>query len=184
MIGKDEAIILLKKYIKDKNLIVKSIITETLLREIAKLFGKDEEMWGLTGLLHNLDYEYTKDNPEKRGKLSSELLENLLPEQCINAIKANNYIYTDYIPITSLDKSLISVAEFSCFIVTVAQSMPSKHLKDVDLKMLIERFDDEEFAKEINRNRIKLCEDVGLSLEQFFNISLAVLNDISDRLGL
>jgi predicted hydrolase (HD superfamily) len=184
MIGKDEAIVLLKKYIKDKNLIVKSIITETLLREIARLFGKDEEMWGLTGLLHNVDYEYTRDNPERRGKLSSELLENLLPEPSINAIKANNYIYTDYIPITSLDKSLISVAEFSGFIVTVAQSMPSKHLNDVDLKILVDRFNDEEFAKEINRNRIKLCEDVGLRLEQFFNISLASLKDISERLGL
>ncbi|KYK21792.1 hypothetical protein AYK21_04550 [Thermoplasmatales archaeon SG8-52-2] len=184
MIGKDEAIVLLKKYIKDKNLIVKSIITETLLREIAKLFGKDEEMWGLTGLLHNVDYEYTRETPERRGKLSSELLENLLPETSINAIKANNYLYTDYIPITSLDKSLISVAEFSSFIVTVAQSMPSKHLIDVDLKILVDRFNDEEFAKEINRNRIKLCEDVGLRLEHFFNISLASLKDISDRLGL
>jgi len=184
MIGKDEAIVLLKKYIKDENLLIKSIIAETLLREIAKLFGKDEEMWGLTGLLHNLDYEYTRDNPKRRGKLSSELLENLLPEPCINAIKANNYIYTDYIPITSLDKSLISVAEFSGFIVTVALSMPSKHLKDVDLKILVDRFNDEEFAKEFNRNRIKLCEDVGLGLEHFFNISLATLKDFSDRLGL
>jgi hypothetical protein len=184
MIGKDEAIVLLKKYIKDKNLIVNSIIAETLLRKIAKLFGKDEEMWGITGLLHNLDYEYTRDNPERRGRLSSELLENLLPEISINAIKANNYMHTDYIPTTALDKSLISVAEFAGFIVTVARSMPSKHLSDVDLNILVYRFNDEEFAKEFNRNRIRLCEDVGIGLEHFFNISLATLKEISDGLGL
>jgi uncharacterized protein len=184
MIGKDEAIVLLKKYIKDENLLKKSIIAEILLREIAKLLGKDEEMWGLTGLLHNLDYEYTRDNPERRGKLSSELLENLLPPSCINAIKANNYMHTDTIPITALDKSLISVAEFTGFIVTVALSMPSKHLSDVDLKILVDRFNDQEFAKGYNRNKIKLCEDVGLGLEHFFNISLTSLKEISDRIGL
>ena len=184
MIGKDEAIVLLKKYIKDENLKIKSIISETLLRELAKLLGKDEEMWGLTGLLHNIDYEYTRDNPEKRGKLSSELLDSLLPEPCINAIKANNYLYTDYIPITSLDKSLISVSEFSNFIVLVAHSMPSKHLTDVDLNILIERFNDEDFSKQFNKNRIKLCEDIGIGLEYFLNLSLATVKEISDRLGL
>jgi len=184
MIGKDEAIVLLKKYIKDENLLINSIISETLLTEIAKLLGKDEEMWSLTGLLHNLDYEYTRDNPEKRGKLSSEILENLLPPSSINAIKANNYMYTDYIPVTTLDKILISVAEFSGFIVTVARSMPTKHLSDVDLKILLDRFNDEDFADSFNRNKIKLCEDVGLGLEYFFNLSLAALKDISDRLGL
>jgi predicted hydrolase (HD superfamily) len=184
MIGKDEAIVLLKKYIKDENLIKNSIIAETLLREIAQILGKDEEMWGLTGLLHNIDYEYTRDNPERRGNLSSELLENLLPEICINAIKANNYMHTDYIPITALDKSLISVAEFTRFIITVAESMPSKHLTDVDLNILVDRFNDEKFEKRFNRNRIKLCEDIGLRLEYFFNISLTTLKEISDRLGL
>jgi predicted hydrolase (HD superfamily) len=184
MIGKEEAIVLLNKYIKDDNLKVKSIISETLLREIAKLLGKDEEMWGLTGLLHNLDYEYTRDAPERRGKLTSELLESLLPELCINAIKANNYTYTDYIPITSLDKSLISVAEFSNFIVLVANSIPSKHLTDVDLTMLLDKFNDEDFSKQFNKKKIKLCEDVGIGLEYFFNFSLAAIKEISDRLGL
>ena len=184
MIGKDEAIVLLNKYIKDDNLKVKSIISETLLREIAKLLGKDEEMWGLTGLLHNLDYEYTRDDPQRRGKLTSELLENLLPEPCINAIKANNYKYTEYIPITSLDKSLISVSEFSNFLVMVTHSMPSKHLTDVDLPILIEKFNNEDFSKNFNRNKIRLCEDVGIGLEYFFNFSLAAIKEISDRLGL
>jgi predicted hydrolase (HD superfamily) len=184
MLSRDEAIVILKKYIKDENLLKRSIITEVVLRQIAKNLGEDEEIWGITGLLHNLDYDYTKDNPEKRGVLSANILENLLPEICINAIKANNYMHTDYIPITSLDKSLISTAELSRFIMIVAKSLQTKHLNDVDVDTLIEKFNDQELGKGFNRHRIKLCEDVGFDLELFFKLTLLTLKPISERLGL
>lgn len=184
MLSREEAIVLLKKYVKDENLLKNSIITEVILKQMAKILGKDEDLWGLTGLLHNLDYDYTKDNPEKRGILSTNILENLLPENSINAIKANNYMHTDYIPITSLDKSLISTSEFAGFIVTVAQSMPSKKLKEVDLDTLLNRFNDPDFATKYNRNKIKLCEDVGLNIDNFFKLTLITLKQISDQLNL
>jgi len=184
MLSREEAFVLLKKYVKDVNLIKNSIIAEAVLRQIAKRLGKDEELWGLTGLLHNLDYDFTRENPEKRGILSTDLLENLLPEESINAIKANNYMHTDYIPITSLDKSLISTAEFAGFIVTVAQSMPSKKLSEVDVDTVLSRFNDPNFATIYNRNKIKLCEDVGFNINHFFKLSLITLKQISDYLKL
>jgi len=184
MLSREEAFVLLKKYIKQENLIKISIIAEAILKEIAKRLGKDEELWGLTGLLHNLDYDYTRDNPEKRGMLSADLLENLLPEKCINAIKANNYMHTDYIPISSLDKSLISTAEFAGFFMTVAQSMPSKQLSEIDLDSLLSRFNDPNFATRYNRNKIKLCEDIGMDIEYFFKMNLITLKQISDQLDL
>lgn len=184
MLSREEAFVLLKKYIKDENLLKNSIIAEAILKEIAKRLGKDEELWAMTGLLHNLDYDYTRDNPEKRGILSANLLENLLPENSINAIKANNYMHTDYIPVTSLDKSLISTAEVAGFVVTVAQSMPSKHLSDVNLDTLLSRFHDPNFATRYNRKKIKLCEDVGLDIEYFFKMTLNTLKQISEQLGL
>ncbi|UCF50663.1 MAG: hypothetical protein JSU91_04060 [Thermoplasmatales archaeon] len=184
MLSRDEAIVLVKKYLKDINLRKNSIIAEALLRQVAKILGKDEELWGLTGLLHNLDYDYTRENPEKRGILSANLLENLLPENSINAIKANNYMHTDYIPVTSLDKSLISIAEVTGFVITVAQSTPSKHLSDVDLNTLLSKFNDPNFATRFNRNKIKLCEDVGIDLENFFNLTLRTLKQISNQLGI
>jgi predicted hydrolase (HD superfamily) len=184
MLSRDEAIELVKKYLKDINLRKNSIIAEALLRQVAKILGKDEELWGLTGLLHNLDYDYTRENPEKRGILSANLLENLLPEKSINAIKANNYMHTDYIPVTSLDKSLISISELTGFVITVAQSTPSKHLSDVDLNTLLNKFNDQNFATRFNRNKIKLCEDVGIDLENFFNLTLNTLKQISNQLGI
>jgi predicted hydrolase (HD superfamily) len=184
MLDREEALVLIKKYIKDEDLRKNSYAVEAILREIAKILGKDEELWGMTGLLHNLDYDYTRGNPEKRGMLSAQVLENLLPEDSINAIKANNYTHTDYVPVTSLDKTLISVAEVTGFVFTVAQSMNLSNLLDLDVNKLLSKFNDNEFATRYNRNKIKLCEDIGLELETFLNLTLSKLRELSDQSNL
>lgn len=178
MLNREEALVLIRKYIKDKDLIINSIAVEAILREIAKRIGKDEELWGLTGLLHNLDYDYTIENPEKRGMLSAQLLEDLVPEDCINAIKANNYAHTDYPPTTSLDKSLISAAAVTEFVKRVVKTIPSKQLSEVDLNMLLSKFKDPTFTIGENRNKINLCLDIGLDLEALFNIALITFRRI------
>ena len=132
MISREEAFVLLKKYLKEPKNIRYSFAVETLLKQIAKTLDKNEEMWGVTGLLHNIDHEYTEGELEKRGNLSSQLLEGLIPEKCTNAIKANNYMHTDYIPITSLDKSLIAAAAICSLILATAQTTSSKKVKDID----------------------------------------------------
>ena len=63
MINREEAFILLRKYLKDEESIKYSLAVEAVLKEMAKILYRDEELWGLTGLLHNLDYEYTPANP-------------------------------------------------------------------------------------------------------------------------
>ena len=184
MINRDEAFILLKKYLRDEDYIRYSIAVEAVLKELAKLFDKNEEHWGLTGLLHNLDYEFTKNEPEKRGNLSAQLLEDLLPESCVNAIKANNYMHTDYIPTTSLDKSLIAADAATGLIIATARSMPEKRLVDVDLEILLDKYNDSSFAPKYNRNRIELCVDVGLDLKTFLELCLKTLMHMSDQLNL
>jgi len=78
---------------------------EAILVKIARKFDEDERLWGLTGLLHDLDYEYTQGNPEKHAKVSAQILEGLLPRDAVNAIKAHNYMHTNHIPTTPLIKS-------------------------------------------------------------------------------
>jgi len=184
MINREEAFVLLKKYLRDDDNIKYSLAVEAVSREIAKRLDRDEELWGLTGLLHNIDYEYTSSEPEKRGSLSAQLLEDLLPVRGINAIKANNYMHTDYIPTTSLDKSLIAVDAATGFIIVTARSMPSKKIADVDLLKLMNNFSDPSFAIRYNRNKIQLCADIGIELEDFFELILNTLKQISDKLTL
>lgn len=184
MINRDEAFVLLKKYLRDDENIRYSIAVEAVTRELARKLERNEELWGLTGLLHNLDYEYTRSEPEKRGTLSAQLLEDLLPERAVNAIKANNYMHTDYIPITSLDKSLIAADAAVGFILAIVNKTSSKKLADVDLKLVLSKFRDPSFAETLNRNKIQLCNDVGIELNLFFKIVLDVLNKISQEINL
>lgn len=184
MITREQAVTLIKKYLKDVDNVRFAVAVEHILKKIAELYGKDQELWGITGLLHNIDYEYCAHNPEKRGMLASQLLEGLLPEKCINAIKANNYIHLDYIPTTSLDKCLIAAVTSAELIIKITKNTESKNISDVHLPIIITKFNDSNFAPTINRNRIALCEDFGMKIEFFLETCLDSLKEISQDIGL
>ena len=183
MIDRKQAFVLINKYLKDKDNIRMGLAVECILKKIAELLEKDITLWGLTGLLHNLDYEYCAGSPEKRCILSSQLLEGLLPEQSVNAIKANNYMHTDYIPTTSIDKSLIASVTAAGFISTVVRMKESKKIDDVTLEEIVIKFNDPNFATRYNRNRMLLCEDIGMQLEFFLNLCLEEMEKNSDELN-
>ena len=180
MIDRKQAFVLIKRYIKNENLIQKSLFAEAILRKIAKMLGKNEELWGLTGLLYNIDYEYTLDEPEKRGIFAAQLLESLLPDNCINAIKSNNYQYSDYVPSTSLDKSLVATAAITDFIIAIVRSNSLKNISEINMSMLKNKFSEPNFINVNLKNRILLCNDVGIDLKDFLQIGIDTLREISD----
>lgn len=184
MIDREEALVLLRKYLRDDKLVKHSLAVEAILREMARKTGRDEELWGLTGLLHDLDYEYTQKEPERHANISAQILEGLLPEDGVNAVKAHNYRHTGYIPVSSLDKALIAVDAVSGLIIATALVMPSKKLSEVRLETLVNKFNDKSFARGCNRARIELCMDAGVELEAFLALSLDALKRVADRLGL
>jgi len=184
MIDRDESFALLRKYLKDDKLLKHSLAVEAILVEMARNLEEDERLWGLTGLLHDLDYEYTQGEPEKHANVSAQILEGLLPRDAVNAIKAHNYMHTDYIPTTTLDKALIAADAVSGLVIATALVMPSKKLFEVELKTLLNKFRDNSFARGCNRNKIELCLDIGISQEMFLELSLNALKEISDKLDL
>ena len=116
--------------------------------------------------------------------ITIKVLEDLLPEEGINAIKAHNYQYTAQIPQTYLDRSLIAADAVSGLIIAAALVMPSKKLADVTPKTLYDKFKDKSFAAGCNRKRIELCADMELELQVFLELSLNALKNIADALGL
>lgn len=184
MISREEAFVFLKKYLREPGSIKYSYAVEAILREIARVLNRDVELWGLTGLLHNLDYEFTRGDIEQRGNLSAQLLTDLIPENGVNAIKANNYTHTDYIPTTSLDKSLIAADAACRLILATALKTPNKSLSEVDINLLSKNYQDASFASTVSRHRIKLCADLGIELEPFLNLSLNILKSISEKIDL
>ncbi len=183
MISREEAFALLKKYIKDDKLLKHSMAVEAILTAVARKLVKDEEMWGLTGLLHDLDYEYTQKEPERHANLSAQILADLLPEEAINAIRGHNYKHTDYLPTTSLDKSLIAADAVSGLIIATALVIPSKTIAEVKLETLINKFNDTSFARGCSRAKIELILDAGIDVEAFLDLSLNALKEISNELG-
>lgn len=184
MINREQSLKLLNKYLKNENLIKHSFAVEIILKELARNLNEDEEIWKLTGLLHDLDYDYSKGNPEKHAALAAQILEGLVPAEMTNAIKSHNFQHTMQDPVTSLDKSLIAADAVSGLIIATALVMPSKKLSDVELKSLINKYKDNSFAKGCKRKRILLCEDIGLELNTFLEMSLQAMKEIADSLGL
>ena len=184
MITREEAFALLQKYLKDEKLIKHSLAVESIMRKMANKLGKDVDLWGLTGLLHDLDYDYTDKEPEKHANVTAQILDGLIPEKCINAIKAHNYKHTDYIPTTSIDKALIAADAVSGLVIATALIIPSKKLADVRLETLLDKFYDHSFAQGCSRSRIELCQDTGVDVEAFLALSLNSLKEIAGELGL
>jgi len=184
MIDRQEALLLLEKYVRDDKLIKHSLAVEAIMNEVAVTLGKNPELWGLTGLLHDLDFEYTKQDPERHATLTAQMIEGMLPEIGINAIKAHNYMHTDYLPSNPIDKMLIASDAVSGLIIATALVVPSRKLADVKIKTLKNKFKDNSFARGCNRSRIELCSDVGMEIDKFLEVSLKALQNISDKLNL
>ncbi len=172
LLDRNEAYKLLKRYLKKNENIHFALAVEAVMREFALKLNRDPELWGLTGLLHSVDFEYTAGEPEKRGVLSAQIVEGLLPEKGVNAIKANNYIYTDQIPTTSLDKALISTSTFVGFIREILRTTPGCTMNQITLKLVVDRYNDASFAPKFKRSRIQLASDTGMELINFFEMAL------------
>lgn len=174
----------LKNRVKNKNLIKHMLATETVMKALAERLKEDVEKWGITGLLHDIDYEETKDKPEKHSLIGAEILENMgLPEDIVYAVRVHNPIHN--LPRRGkLDKALYAIDPLTGLIVACALIRPEKKLSKIDTTFVLRRFKEKAFAAGANREQIKTCTELGLSLEEFTDISLKAMQSISQDLGL
>ncbi|EKF49466.1 metal dependent phosphohydrolase [Thermosipho africanus H17ap60334] len=181
MINRQQAWELLNEHVKTKNLIKHCLATEAVMRDLANYFGEDEETWGIAGLLHDLDYEYTKNTPEEHGLKTVELLGDLFSQEIKNAILAHSGKKSRD---TLIEKAIYAADPTTGFIVAAALIKPEKKLEAIDVQFLLKRFKEKAFAKGANRDQMASCEKFGLSLEKFYEISLNAMKKISKELGL
>ncbi len=174
---------LLDEEISDENLKKHMLAVSAIMKSLARKFGQDEEVWMLTGLLHDIDYERVGGDMGRHGLLSAEMLEGRLPEECLHAVRAHNKSVGVGAE-SLLDKSLQAADAVSGLIVAAALVMPNKKLFEVRLKTLKKKFKDKSFARKVDRDQIKACEEIGLGFEEFLETSLKSLQGISDKLEL
>jgi len=185
MLTREEALSLVKKNVTKKNFVYHMLAVEAIMKSMAKHFGENEPLWGLTGLLHDIDYGKTETTPEKHALLAEEILKDfVLPKEIVRAIKAHNFQYTDIKPETKMEKALIACDAVSGLLVACALVMPSKKLTDVNVETVIKKFKAKDFARGVDRERILFCEEIGIPKEEFFEIALDGLKSISSEIGL
>lgn len=182
---RQRALELIDQYIKNENLKKHLLAAENLMRHLARKFGEDEEKWALAGLLHDLDWDLTKEMPEKHPLIAVEILEKEnFPPEVILAIKKHNPLQ-GLIPETNLEKALYSCEEITGFIVAVALVMPNKKLSEVTVERILNKFKEPSFAKGVDRKLIlKAKEFLNLDLPELAEIALQAMQEISDQLGL
>jgi len=182
---KTEAINLLKQKLKNQNLQKHCLAVGSAMVELADFFGKDKQKWEVCGLLHDIDYEQTKDNPEQHSKVGSEMLkEKGLSDEVCEAVYSHNEIH-GVSPKSLMGKALYCVDPLTGLIVAATLVLPSKKINDLEVENVLNRFGEKSFAKGANREIIKKCENyLNLSLEKFVGITLKAMQDISDDLGL
>jgi len=182
---REQALALVQEKIKNVNLIKHCLATESCMRELAKHFQEDEEKWGLTGLLHDIDYEGTKNEPDKHSILGAEMLEKLgLEKDIVDAIKTHNEIH-GIAPESLMAKAIFCVDPLTGLIVAATLVMPSKKIADLTAENVLNRFKEKGFAKGATREIISKCQELlGLNLEEFVKIGLKAMQGINNDLGL
>jgi len=182
--NRKEALDSVKGNVEDKNLVKHMLATETILRALAKRLGEDDEEWGLTGLLHDIDVELTGGDMSSHSKLGADLVKELGASEAVaHAILCHNP--THGIPReTKLDKALFCVDPLTGLITAAALVRPDKKLAGLEAKSVLKRFKEKSFAAGANREQISLCSEIGLELDEFIELGLEAMKGIGDDLGL
>jgi len=184
--NRQEALQLVRQYVKNENSVKHMLATEAIMRALAGHFKEDEEAWGLAGLVHDLDMEINdyQQNPEKHGLVAAEILEKAgVAKEIIEGTKAHNPA-TGKVRESKLEKAIYSVDPLTGLIVAATLVLPNKKLADLTPESVLRRFKEKAFARGADRDKIAACSEIGLSLEEFIKIGLEAMQGISENLGL
>jgi len=182
---RNAALDLLKSRVEADNLFKHSIAAEAIMRALARRLGHDEERWGLAGLLHDLDYAETQNDPSRHGLVTAEILQGKgLDEEIVQAIKAHNAEALGLTRQTPLDLALTCAETMTGMVVATALVYPDKKIKSVKAKSIVKRMKEKQFARGVSRELIMLCEKLGVPLSEFAALSIEAMSKIDEELGL
>jgi putative nucleotidyltransferase with HDIG domain len=179
---RDEAWELLCEHTKGDSLRKHGLAVEAAMRYFAAKFGEDEEIWGVTGLLHDFDYERDPQGHPQNGK---PILEQAgVPGPIVHAIQSHGD-HTGIPRVTSMEKSLYAVDELTGFVTAVALVRPSKAVRDVDAPAVRRKMKDKAFARAVSRDMMqKGAEDLGIPFDELVGEIVIALDRVSVDLGL
>lgn len=181
---REEALDSIKANVENENLIKHMLATEAIMLALARRLGEDEEEWGLTGLLHDIDMELTEGDMNIHSTLGADLARELgASEAMAHAILCHNEAHG--IPLeTKLDKALFCADPLTGLIIAAALVRPDKKLAGVEARSVRKRFKEKSFAAGASREQISQCTEIGLELDEFLELGLEAMKEIAADLGL
>lgn len=197
---REQIIKLVKENVTNKNLFKHCLAVEAIMHAAAieinslnknsqakktfKDMPADEKKWSVAGLVHDIDYDSTADDPARHSIVGAEILKNRgFDDDIIYAVKAHNQ-YHGYELKSPMDIALYAADPLSGLIVAAALINPAKKLSAIDKQFVLNRFKEKLFAKGASRQQIQACEKLGISLERFIEIGLKAMQEIADDIGL
>lgn len=188
MLTRDEALALIQSYLKDDKMVKHCLSVESIMRSLARRLGENEDLWGLVGLLHDIDYDYVGRDMSQHGLKALEILGGRgLPREALEAIAGHNEhngFRVEDEKARRILHALRASDHASGLIVATALVMPGKKLAEVKIETLLRKFKAKDFARGVDRERIREIELLGIKLEEFLSLALEAMKSIAQELGL
>ncbi len=179
---------IVSSHIKNQNLLRHCLAVEAAMRALARKFGGNEEAWGALGLIHDADWEETKQDPSRHTVATLEWLagEGHSDGPVVQGLRSHNTRHTKLSEIQSImEWSLECVDELTGFIVSVALVRPDKKLSSVEVESILKKWKNKDFAAAVDRSQIGQCEEkLGIKLTEFIEIVLKAMKSIASEIGL
>ena len=188
-LSRREACELVKKYNNDERDIIHYLESEAVLRAIARRLGEDEEYYGMLGLLHDIDWGLTKENPVTHLTKMPFLLRKVgFDEEFIQIILSHGYGF-DCAGLLNKKRTkkiehALAAGETITGIIHAYALMRGKRVSDMDAQGLLKKYKDKRFAEGCHREIIAEIENVGIELKEFFKIAIEAINGIKEEVGL
>ncbi|GAB6280806.1 MAG: hydrolase [Thermovirga sp.] len=186
-ISRKDAMNLLREHNQEIQHIRHALAVEAAMRHFAKINGEDEDLWGLAGLIHDVDWETTRDDYTKHTHVGAGWLKEAgYPDEIVRAVLAHGWgICSDVEPLTAMEKHLYAVDELTGFVTAVALVRPGKSLNDLEIKSVKKKWKDKAFAKGVDRDVIQKGTTIlDTSLDALIDGVITALRPVEREIGL
>jgi putative nucleotidyltransferase with HDIG domain len=171
--------------VKNENMVKHCLAAEAVMRALAERLGEDKETWGLAGLLHDLDVEITNADLNVHGLETVKMLEQHgIDPEIVEAVKMHNEQAHGEKRSALFHHALAAGETITGLIIATTLVYPDKKLASVKPKSIVKRMKEKAFARSVDRDIIRECEQIGVPLNEFAELALKAMQGISDELGL
>ncbi len=178
-----EALELVKGHVCKESNLKHMVAVGAVMRQSALRLGEDPEHWEVTGILHDLDFEECH-GMQDHALITRDLLQGRVPDDIIQAILAHNHEATGVPVDNRLKRALVAADAVSGLVIACALVLPSKKLAEVKVSSIAKKFGNKDFARGVDRERIMVCEQLGIPRDEFLSVALEGMRLRADELGL